>query len=113
MKEILSSLLERGRLSDSRMKVLEQEALGIKRASSKNIAGFGLIRFNPFADSGSNQSFSLALLDNELNGVVITSLHGRNGTRVYSKPVKLGDKDQFELSEEEKQAIDIAKKRLV
>ena len=47
----------------------------------------GLVRFNPFEDTGGNQSFALALLDAEGNGWVLSSLHARTGTRVYAKPI--------------------------
>lgn len=66
-----------------------------------------LVKFNPFAELGGEQSFSLALLDEEDRGVVITSLHGRQATRVYTKLV--GD-DKVRLSKEEERAIKKATK---
>lgn len=70
----------------------------------------GLVRFNPFSETGGNQSFCLALLDGEDSGLVISSLHTRQTTRIYAKPVKKGKGDGYELSAEEKQAIKNAKK---
>jgi hypothetical protein len=67
----------------------------------------GLVRFNPFGDTGGNQSFALALLDSEGDGVVILSLHSREGTRIYVKPVKKG-KAELKVSDEEERAIKIA-----
>jgi hypothetical protein len=64
----------------------------------------GLIRFNPFEDTGGNQSFALALLDGEGNGLVISSLHARTGTRVYGKAVS-GGRSDAPLSDEEEQAL--------
>ncbi len=64
----------------------------------------GLVRFNPFEDTGGNQSFALALLDAEANGWVLSSLHARNGTRVYAKTIRAGRSDAA-LSEEEAAAI--------
>jgi len=65
----------------------------------------GLVKFNPFGNVGSNQSFCMALLMNDKLGIILTSLHGRNGTRVYARQIDL-DKDKKEkLSEEEKEAI--------
>ena len=64
----------------------------------------GLIRFNPFEDTGGNQSFALALLDAEGNGWVLSSLHARSGTRVYAKAVREGRSDGA-LSDEETAAI--------
>jgi hypothetical protein len=64
----------------------------------------GLVRFNPFEDTGGNQSFALALLDAEGNGWVLSSLHARTGTRVYAKAIQGGRSDAA-LSDEETAAI--------
>jgi hypothetical protein len=64
----------------------------------------GLVRFNPFEDTGGNQSFALALLDAEGNGWVLSSLHARSGTRVYAKPIAAG-RSEAALSDEETAAI--------
>lgn len=72
-----------------------------------SIQKVGLIRFNPFPDTGGNQSFALALLNNFNNGIVISSLHGREGTRIYAKPVIAG-KSKYNLSTEEIKAINKA-----
>lgn len=76
----------------------------IHKIASKGIQKVGLVRFNPFKDTGGNQSFTIALLDAANNGVVISSLYARDETRIYSKPVSSGI-SEFQLSEEEKQAI--------
>jgi hypothetical protein len=65
----------------------------------------GVVRFNPFKDLGGDQSFSIALLDGENNGVVVSSLHTREGNRVYAKPVELGKAVKHPLTEEEQEAI--------
>jgi hypothetical protein len=64
----------------------------------------GLVRFNPFEETGGNQSFALALLDAEGDGWVLSSLHARSGTRVYAKAIRGGRSDAA-LSEEETAAI--------
>jgi hypothetical protein len=63
-----------------------------------------LVRFNPFEDTGGNQSFALALLDADGNGWVLSSLHARTGTRLYAKAVRGGRSDGA-LSDEETAAI--------
>jgi hypothetical protein len=63
-----------------------------------------LVRFNPFEDTGGNQSFALALLDADGNGWVLSSLHARTGTRMYAKAVRGGRADGA-LSDEETAAI--------
>jgi hypothetical protein len=79
----------------------------LERRSRGSLQHIGLVRFNPFDDTGSDQSFALALLDERRDGVVISSLHGRNNTRLFAKPVT-GGESAHTLSEEELQAIRIA-----
>jgi HAMP domain-containing protein len=67
----------------------------------------GVVRFNPFQDIGGNQSFSIALLDAQGDGVVLTGMHGRNDTRFYVKPI-LSNGSTHDLSPEEQQAIQMA-----
>ena len=64
----------------------------------------GLIRYNPFEETGGNQSFALALLDAQGSGWVLSSLHARSGTRVYAKAITAGRADSA-LSDEESAAI--------
>ena len=64
----------------------------------------GIVRFNPFRESGGDQSFTVALLNDEGAGVVLTGLHNRSDTRVYAKPVQQRA-SRYTLSEEEVQAI--------
>lgn len=68
----------------------------------------GFVRYNAFAEMGSDLSFSIALLDNFQNGFVITSIYGRDHASTYGKPIKDG-KSVYPLSVEEIQSIDRAK----
>jgi len=77
----------------------------------QNIGKVGIVRFNPFEGFGGNQSFSLAMLDENDCGVAITSLFSRDGNRVYAKPIENGD-SQYALSKEEKEAIALAQNNL-
>lgn len=77
----------------------------ISSGSKKCISKVGLVRFNPFDDIGGDQSFTLALLDHNNSGVIITSLHTRENTRIYAKPVKNGEGQSMSLSKDEKLAI--------
>jgi len=76
--------------------------------AQKSVHKVGIVRFNPFKDIGGDQSFALALLDGKNSGIVISSLHTREGTRIYSKPVTKGASEKYTLTEEEKQAIKTA-----
>ena len=75
-----------------------------KQEMRRAITKIGIKRFNPFKEIGGDQSFSVALLDEEHNGVIITSYYGRELNRVYAKAVRKGA-SEHELSEEEKEAI--------
>ncbi len=81
----------------ARMAVLE----GAQRRSFQRV---GLVRYNPFEETGGNQSFALALLDAGGDGWVLSSLHARSGTRVYVKAIKSGRADTG-LSDEETAAL--------
>jgi hypothetical protein len=79
----------------------------IDARTRRSLQHIGMVRFNPFEDTGSDQSFAIALLDDRRDGVVISSLHGRSNTRVFAKPVADGG-SPHNLSEEEAEAIRIA-----
>jgi hypothetical protein len=110
LKTILEELLKNFDKEKENLESLVREVQKIRAENVYNIQKVGLVRFNPFAETGGNQSFSLALLDGEDNGFVITSLHSREMTRIYAKPVKKQKADGYELSTEEKQALKSAKR---
>jgi len=80
----------------------------LKIASQSHFQKAGFVRYNPFPGVGSDQSFSLALLNENNDGYIITSLFSREGNRVYAKTVE-GGNASHPLSEEEKQALEKAK----
>lgn len=80
---------------------LDQE---IKK-SRKNFKKIGFKRYNPFTDTGGDQSFVLALLDENNDGFVISSLHSRENTRLYAKSIKAGSSIDQVLSKEEKEIL--------
>jgi hypothetical protein len=90
-------------------RMAEMEAMHglIDARTRRSLQHIGIVRFNPFEDTGSDQSFAIALLDDRRDGVVISSLHGRSNTRVFAKPVADGG-SPHNLSEEEAEAIRIA-----
>ena len=76
----------------------------VEKRLKRSAQNIGLVRFNPYSDAGGNQSFSLAVLDQNRNGFVLTNLYSREASRVYAKPIT-GGESQHQLSEEEKEAI--------
>jgi hypothetical protein len=79
----------------------------IEAAGRRSIQRVGLVRFNPFEDTGGNQSFAIALTDAAGNGLIVSSLHSRTGTRLYAKAIAGGRSDGA-LSAEETEALRIA-----
>jgi hypothetical protein len=79
----------------------------LEAAGRRAIQRVGLVRFNPFEDTGGNQSFALALIDAAGAGFIVSSLHSRTGTRVYAKSISDGRSDGA-LSQEETEALRLA-----
>lgn len=93
---------------EKRFEKIAEEFENMKKENCFFIKKVGIIRFNPFSDTGGNQSFSIVLLNSNDDGVIITSLYSREGNRVYGKPIR-GGTSEYPLSNEEKEAIEKAK----
>ena len=90
-----------------RMNEMEAMHSVMDQRTRRSLQHIGLVRYNPFDDTGSDQSFAIALLDDQRDGIVLSSLHGRTNTRIFAKPVADGG-SPHNLSDEESQAIRIA-----
>ena len=101
---LLTSQLKRLDKQEKETEKILEEILSLKGHSQKSFQRLGLVRFNPFKNVGGDQSFSVALLDLENNGFVISSIYGQDGNRIYAKPIA-DSKSEYVLSEEEKEAI--------
>lgn len=99
----LNSLFPKNKRSDIREKF--EEIVGLIDKSSYHLQRVALFRYNPYDDTGGDQSFSLALLDDKGNGIIVTSLHSRSGTRVFAKPVISGGSAKYRFSKEEEEVI--------
>lgn len=86
------------------LKTLTKDFELFKKISKNDIQRIGLVKFNSFKEAGGDNSFSLALLDGYKNGIIITSLHARERTRLYIKDVISG-KVNMKLSEEEQKSL--------
>jgi len=84
-----------------------EEIKRLSAASKRSFQKIGVVRFNPFKEVGGNQSFSVALLDDENNGFVLTGLYERENCRVYAKPIEKAQ-SQYPLSREEIRAVEEA-----
>jgi len=92
----------------SEKEIVEKEIIKINKKLKKSIRGLETIRFNPFPDQGSNQSFAVGMLNEDGDGVVFSSLYSRERMSVFAKPIKNG-KSEYELTTEEKEVLNKAK----
>jgi hypothetical protein len=90
--------------ADERASELASAHKDMNKRLSRSVQRIGLVRFDAFPDVGGEQSFALALLDDDLSGVVLSNLYSRSDSRVYAKDIVQG-KSQHALSDEEREAI--------
>ena len=102
--EILDRQLKRIDSLTERVEALNKLHHELENLTQRTIQKVAVIRYNPFSDTGGDQSFAIAILDSLGNGVVVSSLHSRTDTRVFAKPVQSG-RSRFQLSDEEQDAI--------
>ena len=106
-KDLEDTIIELGneivKLKQAKEKT-EKDIVVINTKLKKSIRGLETIRFNPFPDQGSNQSFAVGLLNEDGDGVVFSSLYSRERMSVFAKPIK-NNKSEYELSGEEKEVL--------
>ena len=102
--EILDRQLKRIDSLTERVDALNKLHRELEALGQRTIQKVAVIRYNPFSDTGGDQSFAIALLDSLGNGVVLSSLHSRTDTRVFAKAVQSG-RSKYQLSDEEQDAI--------
>lgn len=105
LEQVLLNQLNETRELDLEIHELFEISNRLRELGMKSVHKTAVLRFNPFKEVGSNQSFCVALLDGKNSGLVISSLHTREGTRVYAKPVTAGIANNFPLTDEEKATI--------
>lgn len=104
LDEVLDRALARVDGLGQRVEALNALHHELAALAERSIQRIGVVRFNPFADTGGDQSFAIALLDARGDGVVISSLHSRSETRIFTKAVG-GHRSGHPLSVEEQEAI--------
>lgn len=110
LSDALNTLLKKLDLNSSDIKKIFQNVEEIKKDSLLHIQKVGFLRFNPFENTGGNQSFIIAFLNNLNDGIIISSLHSRSGPRWYVKWIENGKGKELNLTKEEEEAIKIAQK---
>ena len=105
MQEVLSVLLTKQEATTKAIKGVQESLHALEIDGQFHLQRIGVIRFNPFSDTGGSQSFTIAILDGKDNGIIMTSLYARTGNRWYIKHIKEGSCPDVELSKEELSAI--------
>lgn len=110
LRRVLQNVLTEEEKHGAEIKALYKKAESLEEDGRFHVQKVGITRFNPFKEVGGDHSFSLAILDGQDSGVILTSLHTRDRTRVYMKDIRKG-KSRFELSEDERKALSEAQKK--
>lgn len=110
IETVLEDCLDKVNGVAEKNKEIEYQINVIERNMYYCVQKVGVVRYNAFDNVGSDLSFSIALLDNNDDGLVLSSLYSRDSSSTYAKPVS-GSKSKYALSAEEIKAIDLAKKK--
>lgn len=121
---LLMKGVDKGNLEDllfkqaEQIKELSQYVKEVKASQNQigqelrtSIGPIGVVRYNAFDDVGSDLSYSVAILNRDKNGVVFSSLYGREDSRTYAKPIENGE-STYKMTDEEKEAVSIALQNL-
>ena len=83
-----------------RVNIMNEDLVNLKNQMDRGIQKCNIIRYNAFSDTGSDLSYSIAMLDNFNDGIIITGIYGRNESISYAKPISKGT-SKYPLSVEE------------
>jgi len=108
LEESMTHLKDKQSEAEDFMNEMEKYLTDVEKRLQKSVQAVETVRFNAFDGVGANQSFATVLLNQKGDGVVFSSLYGRERTSVFSKPLK-NHTSEHGLSEEEKQAVKKAK----
>lgn len=107
IEQILSKYINTVENVEKENQYLKNYCNKLDKDMGKCLQKIGIVRYNAFKDTGSDLSFTLALLDEENNGIVLNGIYSREMSNIYAKPVENG-KSPNTLSEQEKEAINKA-----
>lgn len=109
LQDAFQKVIEEAKFSQDKVQAVNKRLDIQEKKAEEVIQNISLVRFNPFDNSGGLESFVVGLLDKHKSGILFTSLQSRSGTRWYAKRIKAGKGVDFDLSKEEKEAIEKAK----
>ncbi|MCL4425853.1 MAG: DUF4446 family protein [Firmicutes bacterium] len=107
LEDLLLHLAEKSGSLEEKINTVTADQKELKERSKAFLQQVGVVRFNAFEGVGSDLSFAVAIMDGEKNGVVLSSLYGRDESRIYGKPLSQG-RSTYLLTDEEKEAISLA-----
>jgi hypothetical protein len=105
LEEVMLLLGKQMKEINNSQKKINEHLLEVDGRLDKSIRSVETVRFNPFEEAGSNQSFAISFLNDEGDGVVMSSLYARDRMSIFAKPIVAG-KSEFELSSEEKEVLE-------
>jgi len=105
---ILKNLLKSVELNKKEIEEIKAQLEDERIQAKKYFQKYALLRYNPFKESGGDQSFVFVILNNKNDGLIISSLHARDYSRIYAKPITDGKSLKYELSKEETEALEQA-----
>ncbi|MCI5051009.1 MAG: DUF4446 family protein [Candidatus Pacebacteria bacterium] len=104
LEKVIVENNKRGVLIQEELKKQNNQIKAILKDTESHIQNIGVVRFNPFKETGGSQSFAIALTDKNENGVVISSLYTRDRVNVFAKPITAGS-SEYTLTKEEQSAL--------
>ncbi len=107
LEPLLLELLEKTNQVFRKQQQIDERLTNNQILAERHLQNWSLVRFQAFENTGGDQSFAFAMLDALGDGIVMSSIFGREEARVYCKPVQKGS-SIYPLSDEEKEAIDKA-----
>ncbi len=104
IEQLVLDQIDTVEVAASRVELINNDLIELKNQVDRCIQKHGIVRYNAFKDTGSDLSYTIALLDNFNNGVLLTGIYGRSETVSYAKPIESG-KSSYPLSEEEENVL--------
>lgn len=108
LEEVMNILGRDNTLIKESQKEVMSHLVEVDKRLDKSIRNIKTVRFNPFIEAGGNQSFAISFLNDEGDGVVISSLYARDRMSIFAKPINKGG-SEFELTEEEREVLEKSK----
>ena len=107
MEEVILQYVEQVKDVNGKYSDLLQAIGNVYNKQKNCIQKVGMVRYNPFEETGGNLCYALALLNEKNDGVILNSIYSRDGSYNYGKPIVAG-KTEYNLSKEEVEALKIA-----